>query len=147
MEKEILDNKQALINWLADPRELGHIPANVEYTNMFEDEDGNKCYIYKYKEKRFGKWFLGIVSAAGVFSEMREYNQITEIEDAKKILNMLKEYWKNLAKQYQEKKANNDIPEKKSMPKITSEDIFDDNKMILDEQDKKRISKIKRSYR
>lgn len=38
------------------------------------------------------------VSESGTFSEMKEYNKKTEIEDAQKILEMLKNYWKEMAK-------------------------------------------------
>ena len=33
-----------------------------------------------------------------LISEMREYNQKTEIDDAKRILEMLKNYWREMAK-------------------------------------------------
>ena len=102
MNDEIKKAKVKLENWLSDPNELGHKPKVIEYTNSFEDEDGIKCMIFKYKKSIFGKWLLGIVSESGTFSEMQEYNQNTEIEDAKKILEMLKNYWKNMAKNLQQ---------------------------------------------
>ncbi len=88
-----------LENWLAHPSELGKKPSKIVYTNSFEDEDGIHCMIFKYKKSFFGKWLLGIVSESGTFSEMQEYNKNTEIEDAKVILNMLKDYWKRMAEQ------------------------------------------------
>ena len=54
--------------------------------------------VFKYKKNLLGKWLLGIVSESGTFSEMGEYNQKTEIDDAKRILEMLKNYWKEMAK-------------------------------------------------
>ena len=42
---------------------------------------------------------LGIVSESGTFSEMKEYHAKNEIDDATIILNMLKEYWKEQARQ------------------------------------------------
>lgn len=83
------ETKEAILeleNWLSDPRELGHKPAKIEYTNSFTDEDGIKCMIFKYKKSILGKWLLGIVSESGTFSQMRKYNKNTEIEDAKKLL-------------------------------------------------------------
>ena len=53
--------------------------------------------IYKFKKDEQSKWLLGIVSDSGTFSEMREYNKESEINDAKAILNMLKEFWKKMA--------------------------------------------------
>ena len=41
---------------------------------------------------------IGIVSESGTFSEMGEYHLKTEIDDAKRILEMLKNYWREMAK-------------------------------------------------
>ena len=98
MNDEIEKAKLNLENWLSDSHELGHKPKVVKYANSFEDEDGIKCMIFKYKKSIFGKWLLAIVSESGTFSEMQKYNKSTEIEDAKKILEMLKNYWKEMAK-------------------------------------------------
>ena len=92
-EQEMLEEE--LENWLADPAELGRKPAKIEYTASFEDEDGIKCMIFKFKKSFFGKWLLGIVSESGTFSEMKEYNSATETENAKVLLHILKEYEKN----------------------------------------------------
>lgn len=77
--------------------ELGKKPTKIEYTNAFADEDGINCLVFRYKKNLLGKWLLGIVSESGTFSEMGEYNQKTEIDDAKRILEMLKNYWKEMA--------------------------------------------------
>ena len=97
MNNEIVNAMEELENWLADPAELGRKPAKIEYTASFEDEDGIKCMIFKFKKSFFGKWLLGIVSESGTFSEMKEYNSSTETEDAKALLHILKEYWKKMA--------------------------------------------------
>lgn len=98
MQNEIISNAIAeLENWLAYPSELGAKPAATEYSCSFEDEDGIFCMVFKYKKTPGGKWLLGIVSDSGTFSEMREYNESTKIEDAKKILDFLKDYWKQKA--------------------------------------------------
>ena len=99
MEKEIQEAKIELENWLSDPDELGRKPARIEYTNHFKDEDGLECIIFKFKKSIVGKWLLGIVSESGTFSEMKEYHAKNEIDDATIILNMLKEYWKEQARQ------------------------------------------------
>ena len=80
MNNEIVNAMEELENWLADPAELGRKPAKIEYTASFEDEDGIKCMIFKFKKSFFGKWLLGIVSESGTFSEMKEYNSATETE-------------------------------------------------------------------
>lgn len=102
MNDEIKGAMLELEGWLSDPHELGCKPAKIEYTNSFVDEDGIRCMIFKYKKAILGKWLLGIVSESGTFSEMQEYNKDTEIEDAKKILDMLKNYWRELAKKMQQ---------------------------------------------
>ncbi len=101
MNNEIKNAMVELKNWLSDSHELGKKPSKIEYTTSFEDEDGIRCMIFKYKKNILGKWLLGIVSESGTFSEMREYNPKTEIEDAKKILEMLKNYWKEMANKMQ----------------------------------------------
>jgi len=102
MNEEIKNAMIELSNWLSDSNELGNKPSKIEYTNSFEDEDGIKCMIFKYKKNILGKWLLGIVSESGTFSEMQEYNQQNEIKDAKRILEMLKNYWKEMAKNMKE---------------------------------------------
>ena len=102
MIEEIKNATLELENWLSDPRELGKKPAKIEYTTSFEDEDGIKCMIFKYKKNILGKWLLGIVSESGTFSEMQKYNPKNEIEDAKQILEMFKNYWKEMAKKMQQ---------------------------------------------
>jgi hypothetical protein len=98
MDNEIKEATKQLEEWLAHPQELGKKPFRIEYTNSFEDKEGTKCMIFKYKKSFLGKWLLGIVSESGTFSQMQEYNKNTEIEDASKILEMLKNYWKEMAK-------------------------------------------------
>ena len=98
MSKDILEATKELEEWLSHPNELGHKPSKIEYTNQFVDEDGIECLIFKYKKSLLSKWLLGIVSESGTFSEMQEYNKDTEVQDATLILNMLKQYWKDMAK-------------------------------------------------
>ena len=101
MNNEIEEAMLKLEEWLSHPNELGCRPSNIEYTNSFTDEDGIKCIIFKYKKTVLGKWLLGIVSESGTFSEMQKYNKSTEIEDARKILEMLKNYWRERLKNMQ----------------------------------------------
>ena len=82
MNEKIKNAMEELEEWLSDLSELGKKPAKIEYTNAFTDEDGINCLIFKYKKNVFGKWLLGIVSESGTFSEMGEYHQKTEIDDA-----------------------------------------------------------------
>jgi len=101
MNNEIDYAKLELEKWLSDPHELGHKPYIIEYTNSFEDNDEIKCMIFKYKKASSGDWLLGIVSDSGTWSDMKKYNKDTEIEDAKIILETLKNFWKQIAKEIQ----------------------------------------------
>ena len=60
MNKTIKNAMEELEDWLSDPSELGKKPAKIEYTNSFEDEDGIKCLIFKYKKSVLGKGMLGL---------------------------------------------------------------------------------------
>lgn len=97
---DINESLQQLTNWLSHPNELGKKPSKVEFTKQFKDEEGIQCQIFKYKKSMFSKWYLAIVSESGTFSEFKEYHEGTEVEDATEILTMLKNYWKDMAKQF-----------------------------------------------
>ena len=88
---------------MEDPRELGKKPVKIEFSKEFIDEDGITCKIFKFKKSILSPWMLAISSDSGVFSEMENYNADTEVEDAKKLLNFLKDYWKHMANAQQEK--------------------------------------------
>ena len=92
----ITQAKSQMEAWLADPRELGRKPVN---TLSFIDEDGIQCHIFRYKKSLLSKWWLGIVSDSGTFSEMREYHQETQVEDARHTLQLLKAIWKKTARE------------------------------------------------
>lgn len=95
--QKIKDAKQQLTEWLCDPRELGEKPAKLEYVKTFIDPDGIECMIFKFKKTLFSKWMLGVVSDAGVFSEMQVYSEETAEKDAAECLDWLKTYWKDMA--------------------------------------------------
>ncbi len=88
--------KQQMAEWLCDPRELGEKPAKLEYVKTFTDPDGIECMIFKFKKTLLSKWMLGVVSDAGVFSEMQVYNEETAEKDAAECLDWLKTYWKDM---------------------------------------------------
>ena len=105
MEQEIMNKKQELEAWLSDPHELGSKPFEIKYVTQFEDEDGIHCTIFKFQKHFLGKWYLGIVSDSGTFSEMKEFDMMTATEDAKELLEMLKNYWKERAKEFSEQES------------------------------------------
>ena len=97
------NEKQQVIEWLMHPSELGCKPSKIEFTSEFTDEDGIGCKIFKYKKTLISPWLLAISSDSGVFSEMKKYDEKTEIEDAKELLAFLKEYWKRMANSEEER--------------------------------------------
>lgn len=99
---EIEQAVQRLSEWLSDPRELGKKPYSVEHTRVFEQEDGVRCHIFRYKKSMFSAWLLGIVSDAGAYSEMKEYHRKSEYADAQALLAFLQAYWKAQAEQLDE---------------------------------------------
>ena len=94
MTEPIKEASEELAQWLSYPTELGCRPAKVEFTTEFDDPDGIHCMIFRFQKTLLGKWLLGIVSESGTFSEMQEYHKESELEDATRILEMLKAYWK-----------------------------------------------------
>jgi len=88
-ERKIEAAKTEMENWLSRPGVLGRRPYKLEYTNQFLEENGDVCYVFKFKKSMLGKWLIGIVSAAGTSSEMREYRPGSEMEDAHKIFKLL----------------------------------------------------------
>lgn len=95
---EINKAKKKMEEWLLHPNELGKKPSKLEYTNSFIDEFEDTCYIFKFKKNTLSKWTLGIVSESGTFSNMQKYSKRTEIKDAKEMLEVIKNYWKEQAK-------------------------------------------------
>ena len=50
---------KALSEWLADEERLGKAPSKIECTMDFE-MDGLKYYIFKYRKKMLGPWYIGV---------------------------------------------------------------------------------------
>ncbi|MGN0159991.1 MAG: DUF4261 domain-containing protein [Lachnospiraceae bacterium] len=140
------DEKQRVIEWLEDPHELGKKPSKIEFTKEFTDEDGINCKIFKYKKSLMAPWMLAICSDSGVFSEMQNYNEATEVEDAQKLVDFLKEYWKRMANAAQEKEemdANAEafhafvlMKEAKGIPENFEKEIADQWGITLEEEEK-----------
>lgn len=91
---------KSLEEWLEHPNELAKKPYKIVYTNEFMDEDDIECLIFKYKESLFDTWKIAIVSESGILSEKTPYQKSTEIDEAFRLLNILKSYWKKKAKEY-----------------------------------------------
>ncbi|QOT12438.1 DUF4261 domain-containing protein [Paenibacillus sp. JNUCC32] len=121
--------KRAMIEWLANERELGHKPSKIELAGEF-NLHGMHYYIFKYKKSMLGKWLVGVCGGyehasdtehcGHVFSEMQPYHPATAEEEAISMVNMIREYWMQQAAQYES--AEN--PEDDATDNQTSSGIF-----------------------
>ena len=115
MNKEQLNAAtEAMIEWLAHPAELGKVPAKIECAGEFDLYEMH-YYIFKYKKSALGKWMLGVCggyeddgteNCGHVFSEMKEYHEATAEEDAIALVEYVREYMMNLAKEAEKHKEN-----------------------------------------
>ena len=102
--------KEQLISWLSHPNELGKEPSKIECAGSFELYD-MIYYIFKYKKSAFGKWLLGVAggyegdsleNCGHIFSNMEEYHEETAKEESIKMIEMIRQYWMNIAEKAQE---------------------------------------------
>lgn len=101
----------AMIAWLSHSQELGHKPAEIECTGTFVLHDMT-YYIFKYKDTKDSEWLLGVnggyegdsLSDCGhTFSEMEPYDEKTAVKDATALVEMVRSYWMEQAKQAEER--------------------------------------------
>ncbi len=138
--------KEEMLNWLAHPQELGAEPAELECAGEFDLHDLH-YYIFKYKKSVSDKWLLGVCGGyAGnelehcghVFSEMEEYNTDTAEQQAIDLVETIRNYWIEQAKQVEEhkKKAGNFVSfvllEKPEWDKAALQQILQDEWGIID---------------
>lgn len=110
---------EAMTFWLSDEQELGKKPHKIEHAGEFMLHD-MKYYLFKYKKKMLAPWLLGVCGGyespedmehcGHIFSEMQPYNPATAVEDATKMVEMIREYWMQRAAEY-ESAAGNDSSE------------------------------------
>lgn len=101
---------QAMKKWLSHPGELGREPAKIELAGEFDLYDMH-YYMFKYKKGVLGKWLLGVCGGfepgelehcGHVYSEMEPYDPADAQEKAIAMVEMLRQYWMDRAKEYQE---------------------------------------------
>lgn len=106
--------EKSMIEWLSHPQELGKNPAKIQLAGEF-DMDEMHYYIFKYKKSLLGKWLLGVCGGyegdelehcGHVFSQMQEYVEATAKEEAVKLVEFVKNYWKEQAQQAEKRKEN-----------------------------------------
>ncbi len=93
--------KEALIEWLSNPSELGVAPGKIEYMKEF-DLYAMHYYVFRFKKDFFSKWILGVCGGyegdelehcGHVFSEMQKYVDETAIEESIKMVEIMRAYW------------------------------------------------------
>ena len=104
--------QESMIEWLSHPQELGKAPVKIECTGNIELH-GMTYYLFKYKKNSLGKWLLGVCggyeeneleNCGHVFSEMEEYDETTAAEQASTMVEMLRTYLMEQAKQSEARK-------------------------------------------
>lgn len=90
-----------MIEWLSDEHELGKAPSKIECAGEFDYDDCH-YYILKFKKGIFGKYLVGVCgyesdgsSCGHTFSEFEVYNEKTAKDDCIKIIEYLKDYYRN----------------------------------------------------
>lgn len=113
-EQQMNVAKDALVQWLSHPQELGKKPAKIEYAGTFILYDMH-YYIFKYKKGIFGKWLLGVSGGfvgdelehcGHVISQMQEYSEATAQEEAIRLVGLVRSYWIERAEEAEERKKN-----------------------------------------
>jgi len=98
-------------NWLQHSSELGKKPNKIEVVFDFELHDMT-YYVFKYKKSLLGKWLLGVCggyendeleNCGHVFSEMKPYNEQSAKEDAIKLVDVVRNFWKEKSKKMENK--------------------------------------------
>ena len=109
-EKQMINAKESIIEWLSHPSELGSAPNKIECAGTFEYYDMT-YYIFKYKKSSIGKWLLAVCGGyeenslehcGHIFSEMEEYEESTAEEKCKEMVDMIREYWMSQAENHKE---------------------------------------------
>lgn len=110
---------ESMKEWLSHPGELGKEPSKIEPAGEFDLYDLH-YYIFKYKKGLLGKWLLGICGGyepnetdhcGHVFSEMEPYDPATAEEKAIAMVEMLRQYWMDRAKELGEGGPEGDAAE------------------------------------
>lgn len=108
MENQRQAAAEAMIDWLADKRELGRAPARIKCAGQF-DLHGLHYYIFKYKKSMLGQWLIGVCGGymeedtehcGHVFSKMEKYSPATAMDKCIAMVEMIREYWMKQAEEH-----------------------------------------------
>lgn len=111
-EAQMQAAREAMIEWLEHPHELGEVPAEIECAGTFELYDMT-YYLFRYRRKAGDDWLLGVCGgyeggdlehSGHVYSEMEDYDESTAVEKATAMVEMIRSYWMEQAKLAEERK-------------------------------------------
>ena len=111
-EKQMQAARDAMIEWLEHPHELGAAPAEIECAGTFELHDMT-YYLFRYRREADGDWLLGVCGGyedgdlehcGHVYSEMEEYDESTAVEKATAMVELIRTYWMEQSKLAEERK-------------------------------------------
>lgn len=96
--------------WLSHPQELGKKPAKLEIAGEFDLHDLH-YYIFKFKKSVLGSWKVavcggyegdGLGHCGHIYSAMENYNPSTAQEKCVQMVEMIRRYWMERAKEQEE---------------------------------------------
>ena len=100
--------------WLSHPQELGKKPAKLEIAGEF-DLDGLHYYIFKFKKTMLSSWKVavcggyegdGVGHCGHIYSEMEAYDPATAQEKCVAMVEKIRQYWMEQAKEQEEGSQN-----------------------------------------
>lgn len=100
---------QCMIEWLSHENELGKAPYQIEIAGEFDLHDLH-YYIFKFKKSMLSSWLVGVCGGyhgdelghcGHIFSQLQKYDEATAKQQCIDMVEMIKEYWQNEAKNQQ----------------------------------------------
>lgn len=105
--------REAMTEWLSHPQELGKPPARLECAGEFDLHDLH-YYIFRYQKTAGDPWLIGVAGGyeedglehcGHVFSEMEPYEEATALEKAAALVETVRRFWIDQAKEAEERQA------------------------------------------
>ena len=97
-----------MVEWLANPYELGKQPYKIECTGSFALHE-MQYYIFRFKPGVLSRWLAGVSGgyegdslepSGHTFSDMRKYNAAAAQNDCIDMVERIRAFWMEQAKQY-----------------------------------------------
>lgn len=112
-KKQMEATELAMINWLADPEELGKAPAKIECVDEFDLHDLH-YYVFRFKKGVFSNWLVGVCGGyeensydhcGHVYSQMDKYDRQTAVDLCIEMVEKIRAYWMQEAQRQQLQEA------------------------------------------